>query len=191
VNAGVLFYLYLAGVSVRLLGTRFIETPEISGVRSVIQAVLFLSFFHLGFIRKWKSRNGSSYSLVPIGFFRSDLKHRNEAPRQGSEGAPDAWIDISPSFVEAMPDIVTGQELIIVTWLHEARRGTLKVHPRGDESLPLTGVFSTRSPDRPNPVGLHRVTVREIVGNRIKIGPMEAIDGTPVADVKPVLPESE
>jgi tRNA-Thr(GGU) m(6)t(6)A37 methyltransferase TsaA len=78
----------------------------------------------------------------------------------------------------------------IITWLHEAERDTLRVHPRGDESSPLTGVFSTRSPDRPNPLGLHRVTVREIVGNRIRIGPMEAMDGTPVVDIKPVLTES-
>jgi tRNA-Thr(GGU) m(6)t(6)A37 methyltransferase TsaA len=83
-----------------------------------------------------------------------------------------------------------GQEIIIITWLHEAERDTLRVHPRGDESSPLTGVFSTRSPDRPNPLGLHRVTVREIVGNRIRIGPMEAMDGTPVVDIKPVLTES-
>ena len=82
-----------------------------------------------------------------------------------------------------------GEEIIIVTWLHEARRDRLKVHPRGDKSSPLTGVFSTRSPDRPNQLGLHRVTVREIVGNRVRIGPIEAIDGTPVADIKPVLRE--
>jgi tRNA-Thr(GGU) m(6)t(6)A37 methyltransferase TsaA len=131
-----------------------------------------------------------SYSLEPIGFIRSDLKCRDEAPRQGLEGAPDAWLEVNPCFVEALQGIVVGQELIIVTWLHEARRNRLKVHPRGDKSSALTGAFSTRSPDRPNPLGLHRVTVREIVGDRIGIGPMEAIDGTPVADIKPVLPES-
>ncbi len=132
----------------------------------------------------------ASYSVLPIGFIRSDLKCRDEAPRQGVEGAPDAWLEVSPCFVEGLQGIVVGQEIIIVTWLHEAGRDTLKVHPRGDESSPLTGVFSTRSPDRPNPLGLHRVTVREIVGNRIGIAPMEAIDGTPVADIKPVLPKS-
>ena len=132
----------------------------------------------------------ASYSLQPIGFIRSDLKRRDEAPRQGLEGAPDAWLEVSPGFTEGLQGIVVGQEIIIVTWLHEARRHKLKVHPRGDESSPLTGVFSTRSPDRPNPLGLHRVTVREIVANRIRIGPMEAIDGTPVADIKPVLLES-
>jgi tRNA-Thr(GGU) m(6)t(6)A37 methyltransferase TsaA len=131
-----------------------------------------------------------SYSVYPIGFIRSDLKRRDEAPRQGREGAPDVWLEVSPRFAEGVQDIVVGQEMIVTTWLHEAERNKLKVHPRGDVSTPLTGVFSTRSPDRPNPLGLHRVTVREIVGNRIKIGPMEAIDGTPVADMKPVLPES-
>ncbi len=132
----------------------------------------------------------ASYSLEPIGFIRSELKRRDQAPRQGLEGAPDAWLEVGPRFVEGVHDIVVGQEIIIITWLHEAERDTLRVHPRGDESSPLTGVFSTRSPDRPNPLGLHRVTVREIVGNRIRIGPMEAIDGTPVVDIKPVLTES-
>jgi tRNA-Thr(GGU) m(6)t(6)A37 methyltransferase TsaA len=132
----------------------------------------------------------ASYSVRPIGFIRSDLKYRDGAPRQGREGAPDAWLEISPRFVEGLQGITVGQEIIIITWLHEAERDTLKVHPRGDERSPLTGVFSTRSPDRPNPLGLHRVTVREIVGNRMRIGPIEAIDGTPIADIKPVLPES-
>ena len=131
-----------------------------------------------------------SYSVYPIGFIRSDLKRRDEAPRQGREGAPDVWLEVSPLFAEGLQDVVVGQEMIVITWLHEAEQNKLKVHPRGDVSARLTGVFSTRSPDRPNPLGLHRVTVREIVGNRIKIGPMEAIDGTPVADLKPVLPES-
>jgi len=132
-----------------------------------------------------------SYSLEPIGFIRSDLKRRDEAPRQGKEGAPDVWLEVSPRFVEGMQDIIVGQEIIFITWLHKAERNTLKVHPRDDISAPLAGVFSTRSPNRPNPLGLHRVTVREIVGNRIRIGPMEAIDGTPVADIKPVLSESK
>jgi tRNA-Thr(GGU) m(6)t(6)A37 methyltransferase TsaA len=130
-----------------------------------------------------------SYSVRPIVFIRSDLKLRDEAPRQGLEGAPDAWLEVSPRLAEGMPNIVVGQEIIVVTWLHEAERNTLKVHPRDDVSVPLTGVFSTRSPDRPNPLGLHRVTVREIVGNQIRIAPIEAIDGTPVADIKPVLRE--
>jgi tRNA-Thr(GGU) m(6)t(6)A37 methyltransferase TsaA len=130
-----------------------------------------------------------SYSVHPIVFIRSDLKLRDEAPRQGLEGAPDAWLEVSPRLAEGMPNIVVRQEIIVVTWLHEAERNTLKAHPRDDVSVPLTGVFSTRSPDRPNPLGLHRVTVCEIVGNQIRIAPIEAIDGTPVADVKPVLRE--
>ena len=128
-----------------------------------------------------------SYSVLPIGFIRSTLKSRDKAPRQGPEGAPDAWIEISQRFVEGLQGIAVGQEIIIITWLHEAERDQLKVHPRDEKSAPLTGVFSTRSSDRPNPLGLHRVTVREIVGNRLRIGPIEAIDGTPVADIKPVL----
>jgi tRNA-Thr(GGU) m(6)t(6)A37 methyltransferase TsaA len=131
-----------------------------------------------------------SYSVHPIGFIRSERERRDGAPRQGREGAPDAWLEVSPRFAEGMQNIVVGQEVILITWFHEAERNTLKVHPRDDISVPLTGVFSTRSSDRPNPLGLHRVTVREIVGNRIRIGPMEAINGTPVADIKPVLPES-
>ena len=132
----------------------------------------------------------ASYSVHPIGFIRSAVKRRDEAPRQGSEGAPDVWLEVSPGFVEGLQGMAVGQEIITVTWLHESRRDRLKVHPRGDKRSPLAGVFSTRSPDRPNPLGLHRVAVREIVGARIRIGPMEAIDGTPVADIKPVLLES-
>ena len=132
----------------------------------------------------------TSYLLHPIGFIRSDLNRRSEAPRQGREGAPDAWLEVSPDFVEGLQGIVVGQEIIVITWFHEAERDRLKVHPRGEVSAPLAGVFSTRSPNRPNPLGLHRLTVRKIVGDHIQIGPMEAIDGTPVADIKPVLPES-
>jgi tRNA-Thr(GGU) m(6)t(6)A37 methyltransferase TsaA len=129
----------------------------------------------------------ASYSIHPIGFIRSELNSRGEAPRQGGEGAPDAWLELSPRYIEGLQGIATGEEIIIVTWLHKARRNVLKVHPRGDTNVPLTGVFSTRSPDRPNPLGLHRVTVRELDGNRIKIGPIEAIDGTPVVDIKSVI----
>jgi tRNA-Thr(GGU) m(6)t(6)A37 methyltransferase TsaA len=131
-----------------------------------------------------------SYSIHPIGFIRSDLKRRDEAPLQGREGAPDAWLEVSPRFVEGLQGIVEGQEIMVVTWLHEAGRDTLKVHPCRDQSAPLAGVFSTRSSDRPNPLGLHRVTVYKVAGTRIRIGPIEAIDGTPVADKKPVLLES-
>jgi tRNA-Thr(GGU) m(6)t(6)A37 methyltransferase TsaA len=125
--------------------------------------------------------------LEPIGFIRSALKQRKNAPRQGSEGAPDAWLEISPRFAGALPGINVGEEMIVVTWFDQARRDVLQVHPRGNKRAPLMGVFATRSPDRPNPLGLHRVTVRKIVGNRYTIGPIEAIDGTPVVDIKPVL----
>ena len=127
------------------------------------------------------------YSLAPIGFLRSPLKDRGAAPRQGREGAPDAWLEVDAAVAEGLEGIAVGDDLIVITWLHQAARDTLKTHPRNDQTGPLTGVFATRSPDRPNPLGLHRVTVREIVGNKIKVGPIEAIDGTPVVDIKPVL----
>jgi tRNA-Thr(GGU) m(6)t(6)A37 methyltransferase TsaA len=129
----------------------------------------------------------TSYSLYPIGFLRSPLKERGAAPRQGREGAPDAWLEVDAEVAEGLDGIEVGAELIVITWLHQAERDTLKTHPRNDLTSPLTGVFATRSPDRPNPLGLHRVTVREIAGNRVKVGPIEAIDGTPVVDLKPVL----
>ena len=125
--------------------------------------------------------------LRPVGFVRSTIRSRADAPMQGKEGAPDAWIEIAPELAEALDGLAAGDEIIVITWLHLADRATLKVHPRSDPANPLSGVFTTRSPDRPNPLGLHRVTVREIAGNRLRVGPLEAIDGTPVVDVKPVL----
>lgn len=130
------------------------------------------------------------YVLSPLGHIRSSLKDLGEAPMQGSEGAPEAWIDINPVVAEGLEGIAVGQKIIVITWLHQADRTTLKVHPRDDMSVPLAGVFVTRSPDRPNPLGLHGVTVLEIAGTSIKVGPIEAIDGTPVVDIKPVLPQS-
>ncbi len=127
------------------------------------------------------------YSLHPIGRIRSTLRALEEAPRQGSEGAPDAWLEVHPTFARGLLGIAAGDEVIVVTWLHRADRDVLEVHPRGDPENPLAGVFATRSPDRPNPLGLHRVTVREISGTRLRIGPIEAVDGTPVVDVKAVL----
>jgi len=125
--------------------------------------------------------------LRPIGVIRSALKKRREAPKQGSEGAPDAWLEVSPFASDGIEGLVTGDEIIVVTWLHRSRRDVLKVHPRSDCRRPLTGVFATRSPDRPNPLGLHRVTLKRINKRRLRIGPIEVIDGTPVMDIKPVL----
>jgi tRNA-Thr(GGU) m(6)t(6)A37 methyltransferase TsaA len=132
----------------------------------------------------------ASYLLNPIGFVRSSLKDRANAPRQGGEGAPDATIELLPAVLDGLHKIEVGEEIIVITWFHEARRDVLKVHPRSDKNLPLTGVFATRSPDRPNPLGLHRVTVLEIAERALKVGPLEAIDGTPVVDIKPVLRDS-
>jgi tRNA-Thr(GGU) m(6)t(6)A37 methyltransferase TsaA len=108
----------------------------------------------------------------------------------GYEGAPDAWLEMDSAVAAGLEGVAAGNEVILITWLHKAHRDTLKVHPRGDKNRPLTGVFATRSPDRPNPIGLHRVTVLEISGNRLKVGPLEAIDGTPIVDIKPILRKS-
>lgn len=129
--------------------------------------------------------------LRPIGVIRSSIKSRSEAPRQGTKGAPDVWLEVHRFAAEAMDGLSVGDEIIVVTWLHRARRDVMKVHPRSDPRRRLTGVFATRSPDRPNPLGLHPVTVRRIVKNRLRIGPIEAIDGTPVVDIKPVLCEMQ
>lgn len=129
--------------------------------------------------------------LRPIGRIRSRLRTPGNAPRQGSEGAPDAWLELEPWAAAGLLGLAVGQRLLIVTWLHRGRRDVLQVHPRGDPRRPLAGVFATRSPDRPNPLGLHAVTVQRIAGGRLRIGPIEAIDGTPVVDVKPVLRATE
>ena len=126
-------------------------------------------------------------SLQGIGVIRSSLKTPEEAPKQGQEGAPDAWLEVHPFAVPAIDGLRAGDEIIVLTWLHQGKRDVLKVHPRGDSRNPLTGVFATRSPDRPNPLGLHRVTVRRVDGSRLLVGPIEAIDGSPVIDIKPVL----
>jgi tRNA-Thr(GGU) m(6)t(6)A37 methyltransferase TsaA len=127
------------------------------------------------------------YVLAPIGFIRSSLKSREDAPRQGYEGAPEAWLELKPEFSRALHGVSKGDAIIVLTWFHLSRRDVQQVHPRGDRKNPLTGVFATRSPDRPNPIGLHRVTVLEIAGTKLRIGPVEAVDGTPVVDIKPVL----
>jgi tRNA-Thr(GGU) m(6)t(6)A37 methyltransferase TsaA len=132
-------------------------------------------------------KEAKEYLLTPVGYIRSLLKKRKNAPRQGYLGAPDAWVEIAAEFKKCVEGIASGDEVVLITWLHEARRSVKKVHPGADENNPLMGVFATRSPDRPNPVGLHRVKVLEIEGLRLKVGPLEAIDGTPVVDIKPVL----
>jgi tRNA-Thr(GGU) m(6)t(6)A37 methyltransferase TsaA len=122
--------------------------------------------------------------LRPSGIIRSELRRLEDAPRQGSEGAPDAWLEVEPALDRALSGVEPGDELVVVTWLHLADRETLEVRSRNDPATPLTGVFATRSQDRPNPLGLHRVTVRKVEGTRLRIGPIEAIDGTPVVDLK-------
>ncbi len=125
--------------------------------------------------------------LRPIGVIRSTVKTRAQAPKQGLEGAPDVWLEVDAKFAECLDGLKAGDEIIVITWLHQARRETMKVHPRSDPQHRLMGVFATRSPDRPNPLGLHQVTVRKTLKNRLRVGPIEAIDGTPVVDIKPML----
>lgn len=131
------------------------------------------------------------YVLRPIGWVRSSLKRPADAPKQSFEGAPNARLEIEPAFARGLEGIQAGEDIIVVTWLHEARREVLAVHPRDDLTRPLTGVFSTRSADRPNPVGLHRCMILEIEkGGSLQVQGLEAIDGTPVIDLKPVLTQS-
>jgi tRNA-Thr(GGU) m(6)t(6)A37 methyltransferase TsaA len=134
----------------------------------------------------------SDYRLQPIGVVRSSLTAVEQAPRQGAEGAPEAWVEIDPAFADALAGVARGDELILLTWLHLGRRDVLQVHPRDDPERPLAGVFATRSQDRPNPIGLHRVRVLETDrSSRLKVWPLEAVDGTPVVDIKPVLSSSD
>ncbi|MGQ5264530.1 tRNA (N6-threonylcarbamoyladenosine(37)-N6)-methyltransferase TrmO [Micromonospora sp. ZYX-F-536] len=131
--------------------------------------------------------SGDTYLLRPVGRVASPLTDAACAPRQGDEGAPDAWLVFDPQVERALRDVRAGAELLVLTWLDRARRDILAVHPRGDETRPETGVFSTRSPHRPNPIGLHRVRVLAAEGLRVRVADLEALDGTPVLDVKPVL----
>jgi tRNA-Thr(GGU) m(6)t(6)A37 methyltransferase TsaA len=125
--------------------------------------------------------------LVAIGIVESPLDDPAAAPKQGDEGAPEAWIAFEDAVADALDGIAAGDELLVLTWLDRARRDVLRVHPRGDASNPELGVFATRSPHRPNPIGLHRVSVLEVAGTRVRVRDLEAVDGTPVVDVKPVL----
>ena len=135
---------------------------------------------------------GEPWALRPIGFVRSRLRSLADAPLQGAEGAPDAWVEIDPAFADAVAGLAAGDDVVLLTWLHLGRREVLQVHPRGDPANPIAGVFATRSPDRPNPIGLHRVRVLEVQGQaRLRVGPLEAVDGTPVVDIKAVLPGSD
>jgi tRNA-Thr(GGU) m(6)t(6)A37 methyltransferase TsaA len=128
-----------------------------------------------------------SYQIRTIGYVQSPLTDPATAPKQGDEGAPAAWLAFLPEVADGIGDLTAGTDLLVLTWLHLARRDVLAVHPRGDTGNPLTGVFSTRSPDRPNPIGVHRVQVVAVDGLRVLVRDLEAVDGTPVVDVKPVL----
>jgi tRNA-Thr(GGU) m(6)t(6)A37 methyltransferase TsaA len=133
------------------------------------------------------SKNTTMPELQPVGRVRSSLKFRAECPKQGWLGAPDAWLDIDPAFTDSLEGLKVGDEILLFTWLHEGRRDVQKVHPGHNPDNPLAGVFATRSPDRPNPIGLHRVTIEEIEGSsHLRVRPLEVIDGTPIVDIKPV-----
>jgi tRNA-Thr(GGU) m(6)t(6)A37 methyltransferase TsaA len=125
--------------------------------------------------------------LEPIGTVESPLRDRAAAPKQGDEGAPEAWLVFEARVADGLDGIAAGDDLLVLTWLDRAAREILRVRPRGDAARPEQGVFATRSPDRPNPIGLHRVTVLEIHGLRVRVSDLEALDGTPLVDVKPLL----
>lgn len=130
------------------------------------------------------------YVIEPVGYVRSTLTSLDDAPMQADEGAPEAWLEITPSAAPGLVGIKAGDELILLTWLHLGDRDVLQVHPRGDLNRPLTGVFATRSPDRPNPIGLHQVAVLEVAESKLRVSALEAVDGTPLVDIKPVLSSS-
>lgn len=132
-------------------------------------------------------RPSETYELRPVGHVESSLVEPGHAPNQGDEGAPAAWLVFEPAYAVALHEIEAGTDVLLFTWLDRARRDVLVVHPRGDVTRPLTGVFSTRSPHRPNPIGLHRVRVVAVDGLRLRVEALEAVDGTPIVDVKPLL----
>ena len=131
--------------------------------------------------------NEAEFSLRPVGSVESPLTDRDQAPRQGDEGAPQAWLVLDPSVRPAIDGLAVGAEVIVLTWLDRARRDVLTVRPRGDQGRPERGVFSSRSPDRPNPIGLHQVRIVAIEGTRIAVRNLEALDQTPILDIKPLL----
>lgn len=129
----------------------------------------------------------NGFVVHAVGRVSSSLTDAADAPNQGDEGAPEAWIEFDEVVRAALHGVEVGDEVLVLTWLHLAQRDVLEVHPRGDKTRPLTGVFATRSPDRPNPIGLHRVTVLATEDDRMRVRPLEALDGTPVIDIKPTL----
>ena len=131
--------------------------------------------------------SGDRFEVVPVGHIESSLVDRSDAPKQGTEGAPEAWLVIDPTLTDALDRLAVGDEVVVLTWLHQARRDVLQVHPRSDAATRLHGVFATRSPDRPNPIGLHPVRILAIDGHRLKVSDMEAVHGTPSLDIKPQL----
>jgi tRNA-Thr(GGU) m(6)t(6)A37 methyltransferase TsaA len=136
---------------------------------------------------KGKCMNQADFAVIPIGAVESSLIDRASAPKQGDEGAPDAWLVFEPGVLEGLEGIGPGDRVIVLTWLDRARRDVLRVHPRDDITKPEQGVFSTRSADRPNPIGLHEVEIASIDGERVRVRKLEALDGTPIVDLKPVL----
>lgn len=131
--------------------------------------------------------NDVRFELRPIATVESPLTDLALAPKQAHEGAPEAWLAFDPAVLDALDGLRVGDEVIVLTWLDRAARDVLRVHPRGDVANPIQGVFSTRSPARPNPIGLHEVQILAIDGARVRVSELEALDGTPVVDVKPVL----
>jgi len=127
------------------------------------------------------------FSVKAIGTVRSPLTDLESAPRQGDEGAPEAWLEFDATVLDGLQGLKVGDTVLVITWLDRARRDVLSVHPRGDIRRPQEGVFNTRSPHRPNPLGLHRVEILAVEGTRLRVGGLEALDGTPIVDVKPLL----
>src|SRR5215217_1863519 len=128
-----------------------------------------------------------SYDIVPIGRVESPVTDTEMAPKQGHEGSPEAWLVFVPAVLEGLDGIAAGDQVILLTWLDRADRDVLRVHPRDNVNNPMRGVFGTRSADRPNPIGLHPIQIIEIDGNRVRVRDLEALDGTPIIDVKPVI----